>query len=284
MMLLRVVLVALALAQNASPAPSPRFEVASVRINTSDDRPRLRVTVVPETGRLTLTSLTVAEVIQIAYGIQSFELVGNGSPVLKQRIDVVAKATPPTTAAEMQQMLQPLLEERFRLVAHREMREMDALLLVRINERKLGPKMMSTAIECKGVGTVNSFALNSRPAQSGTPQERCGMMPTDRPGRIVANGIDMRRLAAILAPSQGRPVIDRTGLDGQYDVDVTYTPEPFSAAALARRGAAAPANGVDPNGPTLATALEDQLGLKLEARRASVPVVVIDRIEALIAD
>jgi hypothetical protein len=79
----------------------PRFEVASVRLNTSNERIRLRVRAVPDAGRLTITGLLVQEVIQSAYGLQTFQLVGNGSPVLKQRIDIVAKAPTPTTAADM---------------------------------------------------------------------------------------------------------------------------------------------------------------------------------------
>jgi uncharacterized protein (TIGR03435 family) len=258
-----------------------RFEVASVRINTSNDRPRLRVNAVAATGRVTLTGLTVQEVIQEAYGLQAFELVSNGSPVLKQRIDVIAKAETPVTIGEMQRMLQPLLEERFRLAVHREMRDMDALLLVRANDARLGPKIMPSTAQCDGLGSTIAFARETREPQSTT--HRCGVLPVDGPGRILANGIDLRGLAALLAPSQGRPVVDMTRLARRYDVDVTYTPEPFSAAALARRGATAPP-GVDPNGPTLATALLDQLGLKLAPRRTSVPVVVIDRIEALIPD
>jgi len=83
--------------------------------------------------------------------------------------------------------------------------------------------------------------------------------------------------------SLGRPVLDTTRLDGRYDVDLTYTPEAFTAAGLARRGATA-FPGVDPNGPPLATALADQLGVKLESRRAPVSVLVIDRLESLIPD
>ena len=273
--------------QNPTPSSSsssqPRFEVASVRLNTSNERPRRRVNATPGTGRLTLTSLSVLEVIQSAYGLQPLELVGNDSPILKQRIDVVAKATPPTTVSEMQQMLRPLLEERFKLAIHRETREMDALLLMRIDERRLGPKITASSLECKGVGTTNAFALNPGAAQTTNAKDRCGVMPTDGPGRIVANGIDMRALASELAPSQGRAVLDLTHLEGPYDVDLTYTPETFSAAALARRNAS-PFPGVDPDGPPLATALREQLGLKLEPKRAPVPVVVVDRIEPLIAD
>jgi uncharacterized protein (TIGR03435 family) len=259
----------------------PHFEVASVRLNTSNERVRFRVRAIPDAGRLTLTGMVVQEVIQSAYGLQSFELVTNGSPILKQRIDVVAKAPASATVAEMQQMLRPLLEERFKLAVHRETREMDALLLVRVNTARLGPKIKPSVLSCAGVGTTNLFAID--PQAEPNARDRCGVMPTDGPGRIVANGIDMRALAGELGPSQGRPVVDKTGLEGRYDIDFTYTPEPFSAAALQRRGTTAPPN-VDPNGPPLATALADQLGLKLEGKRAPIEVVVIDRIETLIAD
>jgi uncharacterized protein (TIGR03435 family) len=280
LILVAIVAVTGAIETARAQSTEPRFEVASVRINTSNERPRLRVRAVPDAGRLTITSMLVRDVIQSAYGLQPFELVANGSPILKQRIDVVAKAATPTTVAEMQQMLRPLLEERFTLAVHREMREMDALLLVRVNSTRLGPKITPTTLKCLGVGTTNAFAFD--PDAAPNAKDRCGVMPSDGPGRIVANGIEMRGLANEL-PSQGRPIVDMTGLTGRYDVDLTFTPEVFSAAALERRGTAAPP-GVDPNGPPLATALADQLGLKLEAKRAPIAVVVIDRIEKLLED
>jgi uncharacterized protein (TIGR03435 family) len=161
------------------------------------------------------------------------------------------------------------------------MREMDALLMVRTTER-LGPKIRISTIDCRGLGTTTAFAMNVATPQAPKDQP-CGFMPADGPGRIVANGIEMATLAGNLALSLGRPVLDKTGLDGRYDIDVAYTPDAFSAAGLARRGATA-FPGVDANGPTLATALADQLGLKLESRRAPISVLVIDRLEPLIPD
>ena len=262
-------------------AAAPAFDVVSVRINESNERPRSRVNAVPQTGRLTLTGMTVQELIQSAHSVQSFELIANGSAVLKQRVDVVAKAAGPATVAEMQRMLQPMLEQRFKLATHREMREMDALLMVRTGER-LGPKIKSSTLDCRGLGTTTIFAMNVATPQAPKDQP-CGFMPADGPGRIIANGIEMATLAGNLAVSLGRPVLDTTRLDGRYDVDLTYTPEAFTAAGLARRGATA-FPGVDPNGPPLATALADQLGVKLESRRAPVSVLVIDRLESLIPD
>jgi uncharacterized protein (TIGR03435 family) len=230
---------------------------------------------------LTLTGMTVQEPIQSAYSVQSFELIPYDGAVLKQRVDVVAKAAGPATVAEMHQMLQPMLDQRFKLATHREMREMDALLLVGTVER-LGPRIKASTLDCRGLGTTTIFAMNVATPQAPNDQP-CGFMPADGPGRIIANGIEMTTLAANLAVSLGRPVLDMTGLAGRYDIDLTYTPEAFTAAGLARRGATA-FPGVDPNGPLLATALVDQLGLKLESRRAPVSVLVIDRLESLVPD
>jgi uncharacterized protein (TIGR03435 family) len=83
-----------------------------------------------------------------------------------------------------------------------------------------------------------------------------------------------------LLSALGGPIVDNTGLKDRYDIDVTYTPQPFSAATLAQRGGT-PMPGVDPNGPSLRNAIEEQLGLKLQARKMAIPVIVIDHIESL---
>lgn len=136
--------------QNAVASTVPHFEVASVRINTSNERPRFRVRAMADSGRLTIAGMLVQDIIQSAYGLQPFELVANGSPVLKQRIDIVAKAATPTTVAAMQQMLRPQLGERFKLAVHRETREMDALMLVRVNQGRLGSKIKPSILTCAG--------------------------------------------------------------------------------------------------------------------------------------
>jgi uncharacterized protein (TIGR03435 family) len=177
----------------------------------------------------------------------------------------------------MQQMLQPLLAERFKLGVHREMREMDALVLVLAKKvGQLGPKMKKSDSSCDALVT-GRFAVKVPPPSDDRPA--CGFVPSGV-GRIVGAGLDMAAIVGTLAPSQRRPVVDQTGLQGRYDIDVTYTPEPFSAATLAQRGGT-PMAGVDPNGPSLFNALEDQLGLRLEAKKMPVPVVVIDHIEPL---
>jgi uncharacterized protein (TIGR03435 family) len=261
-----------------SPLPGQAFEVASVKRNSSNER--TQVTAVPAAGRLVVRAMTVQEVIQGAYAVQSFQLVNLDSPVLRERIDTEAKTEHPVASvAQMQQMLQPLLTERFKLEVHREMREMNALALLLANkDGRFGPKMKKTDSPCDALGTgITRFVLTAPVS----PRERpaCGYMPTGA-GRIVGIGLDMPAIVGLLAPSQRLPVIDQSGLQGRYDIDLTYTPEPFSAPALAQRGGTPPP-GVDPDGPSLFTALEDQLGLKLLPKKMPVPVLVIDHIEPL---
>ena len=256
----------------------PAFEVATVRINTSRD-PRAALSAPPGTGRLTITNMPLRQVILSAYSIQPFQLVNAPEWLTTERVDIVAKAESPVPVSALQQMLQPLHAERFKLVVHREMHEMDALALVLVNrDGRLGPNLQKSEADCAGVGT-NRFAFTPEQPVGAPPP--CGITPAGL-GRIVATGIDMLGLAALLAPSQRRAVVDRTGLVGRYDVNVTYTPEAFSAAALAQRPGAPRQPDVDPDGPPLVTALPQQLGLKLESIRASVEVVVVDHIEALI--
>jgi uncharacterized protein (TIGR03435 family) len=252
-------------------AQSPAsFEVASIKLNKSNER--MHVSEVPASGRLLITGMPVKEVIQRAYAVQPFELLNTSSPVLSQRVDIVAKAEHPVAStAQMHQMLQPLLAERFKLAVHREIREMNALVLALANkDGHLGPKMKKTDNSCDTLGTGGP-ASGERSA--------CGFLPGGV-GRIIGNGLDMAGIIGTLAPSQRVSIVDQTGLQGRFDIDVTYTPEPFSAVALTQRGAA-PMAGVDPNGPSIFEALREQLGLKLEPRKMPVPVLVIDHIEPL---
>jgi uncharacterized protein (TIGR03435 family) len=256
------------------------FDVASIKLTKSNER--MRTNGIPASGRLVITAMPVKYVIQAAYGVQPFEVINVDSPVLSERVDIEAKTERPVgSVMELQQMLQPLLADRFKLAVHREMREMNALvLLLARNDGKLGPKMKKTQSQCDGLGTTPRSQTVERPKPNEAPP--CGIGPGGA-GRIVGTGLDMPTIVGLLVPSQGKPILDQTGLDGRYDIDVTYTPEAFSAAALAqRRGTLPPGVNVDPNGPNLFTALEEQLGLKLQPKKLPVPVLVIDHIEPLI--
>jgi uncharacterized protein (TIGR03435 family) len=263
--------------QSAAAGSAPQFEVATVRINRSGDL-RGRHSAVPATGQLTITNVSVRELIEDAYDVQPIQIVNMPDWARSQRVDVIAKAASPAPVAVLQQMLQPLLAEHFKLSVRRETRDMEALALVATTGQP-GPRLKANAACGDSVGTSSGFA---RAPESSDQRAACGILPGGA-GSIVARGLDMPGLADLLAPSQRRPVIDRTGLGGRFDIDLTYTPEAFSAAALAQRPGATLPPDVDPSGPPLATALREQLGLKLDSVRAPVEVLVIERAEPLAA-
>ena len=150
-----------------SPSSGQAFEVASVKLNKSNER--TRISAVPAAGRLVISGMTVKEVIQGAYGIQSFELMNVDSPVLNERIDIEAKTEHPVASVvQMQQMLQSLLADRFKLAVHREMREMDALVLVVANkDGRLGSKMKKSDSACEALGTAVTRFVTTGPTPSG---------------------------------------------------------------------------------------------------------------------
>ena len=277
---LRTFLAALFAATAAAQAPST-FEAASVKLHVASGPPRPSVSAIPASGRFCATAVTVRDIILAAYRLQRHELIDTDSPILSQRIDIVAKAPATASVVEMQRMLEPLLAERFKLVVHRENREMEAQVIVRARPDRLGPRLSRSTADCSALGVTNSFAREGvLPTTPDGP--RCGILPGGI-GRILVRGMDMRSILGFIFTAPKPAIVDQTGLDGRWDVDVTYTPDAFTQAALARRNATAP-DGVNPDGPSLITALEDQLGLKIETRRATVSVMVIDRIEPLIPD
>ena len=253
------------------------FEVATVKINNSGAA-RPGHTVVPQSGQVTVTNISVAALIQEAYELQLPSLIVDMPEWARtQRVDVIAKAAAPASASALQRMLQPLLAEYFKLTVRREAREMDALALLAATGGKLGPKLKRSDSACdNAVGSIGF----SRSADASDKSGACGVLPGGA-GRIVARGIDMLGFAELMSTNPRRPVLDRTGLSGRFDIDFTYTPDAFSAAALAQRPGGTVPPGVDPNGPPLATALAEQLGLKLEPIKAPIEVLVITHAEPL---
>lgn len=268
-----------AIGQSATQGAMSQFEVATIRVNRSGER-RARHSIVPATGQLTITNITVRDLIQEAYGVPLVsQLVNVPEWASTTRVDVVAKAESPVPVATLQRMLQPLLAQHFKLAVRREPRDMDVFALVVANPGRLGPQLKKSDDACDDVvGTAGGFARapESAPNQRGT----CGILPGGA-GRIVARGLDMAGFAAFIGTAPGRMVIDRTGLTGRFDIDLTYTPSAFAAEALAQRPGATPPPGVDPSGPPLTTALREQLGLRLDGVRAPVEVLVIERAEPL---
>lgn len=237
---------------------SPTFEVASVKPHTSDDR-RDIMTVQPG-GRFTVRNEPLRLLIRTAYQLQDDQIVGGPSWLTSDRFDIDAKAADDRAfLSQLAPMLQALLADRFRLIVHHDTKELPvfAAVLVR-SDRQLGPQLRST--ECPD---LESDVKQLRP---------CANLSSGV-GRLTARGAPLKSFFEYLAPSVNRVIIDRTGLNGRYDVTLEWTPaQPLSSLP----GVPAP---IDPNRPTIFTAIQEQLGLKLEPTRAPVDVLVIDRVE-----
>lgn len=268
-----------------APSPPPTFEVAAVRPNTSGDA-RMGSQTLPG-GRYNATNIAVRALVINAYGLQERQLVGAPDWISSERFDIVAKADgelgPPVARGEpsrLQLMLRALLADRFKLRVHREPREVPIYSLVRARaDGRLGPELKPAAIDCDAIAAARNAAGPPPPPKPGE-RPQCAAHITF--GEIAIGGQPLAALVFALVPIVGRTVVDKTGLTGHYDLLVKFTPDRvLQRAAGTNANEPIRVNGVeiDPNGPSIFTALQEQLGLKLESERGTVDALVIDHIE-----
>jgi len=262
-----------------APADTPKFDVASVRENTAGDG-KVLFGIQPG-GRFTTIGVPLSNLITQAYGLQRSQLIGGPDWIETARFDITAKAEadiPRTTLGgppgPLHLMLQDLLRERFKLAAHRETREQPIYTLTLARpDGKLGPGLRASTTDCAAL-----FARGrvGPPPRGMGPGERpaCGMRIG--PGQLVAGAMPISQLIPPLSQFTERLVFDRTGLSGNFEIELTWTPDRLPQGPAPP---GAPPLSIDPNGPSLFTAVQEQLGLKLESERAPVEVLVIDHVE-----
>jgi uncharacterized protein (TIGR03435 family) len=272
-----IVLGLLAAALSAqAPAENPTFEVASVKQNKSGEN-RVMIQMQPG-GRLNATNVTLRQLIRFAYGIQDFQMIGGPDWIDSEHFDVIGKAegdpqpSLPGTQGPVQKMMAALLKDRFKLATHNETREQPtyALVLAR-GDGKLGAGLMQSTTDCAAL--VRNRANQPPPPIGPGQRPMCGIMIG--PGRMGGGGFPLSQLAMTLSQTVRRPVVDKTGLSGMWDFELTFAPDlqqgpPGSPPALLNGGP------VDPNAPSIFTAVQEQLGLKLDSQRGFVDVTVID--------
>jgi len=262
----------------ASPAPVA-FEVASVKANR--DGPT-GSSITRRGGSLNAVNVPLRALITLAYRLQGFQLVNAPDWIANERFDIVAKVdgnqppAPPDSGPPDLNALRTLLADRFKLVAHRETRELDIYALVRTKpDGALGPALQQASGECARIGKA---VASGAPIPTGPSAPYCGF--NFGAGRIRFGATPVSALASGLAVRVGRYVVDRTGLTGPWDFELTFAAEP--PPGLLPPGIEA--QPVDSNAPSLFTAIQEQLGLKLEAARGPVDVLVIDSVDRPIAD
>jgi uncharacterized protein (TIGR03435 family) len=252
-------------------APRPEFEVASIKLNKSGD---MRAMIRPSPGgRFTVTNIPLQFVITIAYRIKDFQLSGAPPWLASERYDIEAKAEGNPNFDAMLPMVQTLLEDRLQLKFHHETKEVPVYALV---VAKAG-KLRAAEGECP-------------PPPKTLPPPEPGKLPFTPcggffmfPGHLAGQKATIAQLIDPLSRFTGRIVLDKTNLTGKYDIDLQYTPEQSQIPAAAPGGAPPPGlpplPPIDPNGPSLFTALQEQLGLKLESQKGPVEIMVIDHVE-----
>ena len=262
-MLACIVMTTVLLAQAALAQEAPSFEVASIRRNTSAETV-FRIGPAPG-GRFTATNVTLLDLIKAAYPVQGFarhdyQIAGGPDWIRTTRFDVSA-AGGPRGPGQSALALRRLLEERFRLRAHAETRELPVYALVRARtDGRPGPNLQPSPLDCAAL-LKGARAPEIPPGKA----PLCGV--SLGAGAFAAGAITMPQLALMLGPITGRMVIDRTGLTGAFDVELEYAPDLQAGTADA-----------DPR-PSIFAAVQEQLGLRLESTRGPVDVLVIDAAE-----
>jgi uncharacterized protein (TIGR03435 family) len=269
------------LTAQSSTAP-PEFEVASIKRNARDPIPGEAFTAIgTPPGRLVLISATVRGLISVAYQLGNVERVLK-APEWTERESFDINAKIPAGAANPQRwpMLRSLLAERFKLVAHTEPREVPgyALALARTDGR-LGPRLRRPLTDCdaaRGAARQSGQGTTQSPTASSNSPDRpaCGIQQPSG-GVVNAGGVPIRILTQILSGRLGRPVVDKTGLTGNFDIQLTFSPESLRPVPPAPSGLAS----LTSDQPSILSGLQDQLGVKLTSTKAFVDYLVIDHVE-----
>ena len=250
--------------------PKPAFEVVSIKPGDPANNGE-HIGVTPG-GMLTARNVTVRTLIRQAYDVRDFQISGGPGWLDTERYDIVAKGDGTGVSddeirkmtddqrkafkAQLLLKLQMLLADRFQLKVHRETKELPIYALI---VAKSGPKIKSAGGE-PGLG-----GLTTRGGDAGQTV-------------ITGNSVPMAALARLLSSRVGLAVVEMTNLKGDYDFKMSFTPDMGALPGSSGDGTDQPA-GVDTGGPSISTALQEQLGLRLEARKGPVEVVVIDSVQ-----
>jgi len=243
-------------------APLPSFEVASIKPNRSGDA-RFFISMPP--GRFTTTGTTTKFLIALAYNVHDFQVLGGPSWINSERYDINAKEddslveelqklSPDQRFDQIRLRVQSLLAVRFELRLSHETKELPVYVLV---IAKNGPKLLDG-------------------------RAHAGMMHMGK-DQLTGQGLPIESLVQVFSRQLSRTVVDQTGLKGKYDISLHWTPDPSAATPFKAEegndtGAGNPALSNN-SWPSIFTALQEQLGLKLEPTKSPVETIVIDHLE-----
>jgi uncharacterized protein (TIGR03435 family) len=255
----------------AAQAPRPAFDAVSVKVNTAKDG-LTRVATFPT--RFSAVNATLHMLIRYAFDVPDYRLSGGPTWMDSDRFDIAGAAGHTAEFEETRAMARTMLEDRFALRTHVERRDQPIFVLtIARRDGTLGDQMARAGEGCKPV-TPPPGAPPPPPAPpAGAAPRAPGCPSIFGLGGISARKIPMSLLVANLSSYLNRHIVDQTNLAGTFDVDLRWTPDQLPQGPP---GAPIRIMPFDPNGPSLSTALQEQLGLKFESLRGPVDVLVID--------
>jgi uncharacterized protein (TIGR03435 family) len=240
----------------------PTFEAVSIKVNRSGEgRSSFRGTL----SGISVTNQTLLDIIRNVWNVNRLQIVGGPSWAGDDRFDIEARASGKAGRDELVAMMQSMLADRFKLTLHPETRPIPVYaLVVARSDGRLGPALRQSLAKCD---IRNPPAPGTPPPQPPPPLDgvelpACGTN-TGR-GLLRAAGIELEAFTRNMAGAAGRIIVDKTGLTGTFDMVLRFNPD---------------ANDTSSDLPSLFAAVQEQLGLKLDAQTAPADVLVIDRVE-----
>ena len=260
--------VATARGQATAASARSQFDVASIKPSFSDGIMNLR----PLPGRL-VADATLQILMQHAYGVQAFQVVGGPGWLSTDRYEIDARADAAVRRDQLALMLQSLLEDRFRLRTHREIKELPVFALV--SDRggfKLPPPSEGACVDSADAALEWAGGRMAVPGELPPAKSRCGSVVATL-GQLRGGKVAMSELVRMLSLVLGRRVLDRTGSTALFDVQLDFVADETTPAMPP------PPPGSGISGPSIAQALRDQLGLRLEPAKGPVELIVVDHAE-----
>ena len=225
---------------------APKFQVATIKPSRSDETRTMLI----RGNRFETTDTSVVDLLKYAYGIHEREVFGGPSWFSTQKFDIVGDPETQTrpSSDDFKKMVQSLLTDRFHLTAHHETRDLPVFVIVL---SKSGPRLKPGSGPANAIPTVG-YSLGSLGARNATMTDLATFLQ-----RFVTD----------------RPVVDETGLNGKYDIDLRWTPDELE------NGGSRPGDGTSSTFPGFYTAIQEQLGLKLLEEKHPAQVFVVDHAE-----
>jgi uncharacterized protein (TIGR03435 family) len=259
------VLVFSVLAGSAGLAQAPTFDAVSIKVNKSGDQ-GARFGGRP--GGIEVRNNTLRNIVRNVWNLNNLQIVGGPDWINEDRFDILATAAGNPTPPQMMEMAKTMLADRFKLKVHTETRQLPiyALVLAR-PDGKLGPRMRPSTLDCERPPAGRAGEPPPAPPTPPAPLDgieipACGTRSA--PGLVTSGGVLLEALTRNMAGMAGRIIVDKTGLTGRFDFSLSFNMDPANTS---------------PDLPSVFAAMQEQLGLKLEAQTGPVEVFVIDSAE-----